>query len=439
MPDQDNTRQDKNQRAGFASFAGKRIAIAAVLIALVIWVFSIVPGMLKSSGSPPRIKKTAPSESLNEEKENHLLSSNAAPESAHTPQTEAKENAFHGQGPAAMAQGGTAGQAETVPQGINAAHKAAPAQHASPEKDSTAANATAHAAPGKHLAQNTQTTAPETAPNTPKEGHLASDASAPEAHEMPEQADVPVGVVFAKAVIKPLNHELNERWWGWRPNDLINLTDNVNSMQLGILEVTRRSVIPLSERISRTGISDALNRHLENAVNWLMVKPDRYWFPSPESKYKESLEELQTYIEQLMKHKASFYTRSDNIIPLLSSFQELLGSCDENLVKQKEKDGSPVSYFKADDYFYYAKGVASAMATILEAVHIDFATTLENRNGIELLHHAIESCKQASDLSPWLITNRDLDGIFANHRANIAAPISHARFYIGQLIKTLST
>ena len=30
-------------------------------------------------------------------------------------------------------------------------------------------------------------------------------------------------------------------------------------------------------------------------------------------------------------------------------------------------------------------------------------------------------------------------GIVANHRANIAAPISHARFYLGQLIKTLST
>ena len=247
------------------------------------------------------------------------------------------------------------------------------------------------------------------------------------------------GVVFVEAVIKPLDRELHERWWGWRPNDLINLTDNVNNMQLGILEVTRRSAIQLSERISRTGTTDALNRHLENAVNWLMVRPDRYWFPSPEKKYKESLEELRFYIEQLMKHQASFYIRPDNMIPLLSSYEELLGSCDENLVKHQDKDGSPVSLFKADDYFFYAKGVASAMATILQAVHHDFAPTLQNRHGIELLHHAIISCQQAAELNPLLITNGDLDGIFANHRANIAAPISHARFYIGQLIKTLST
>ena len=93
----------------------------------------------------------------------------------------------------------------------------------------------------------------------------------------------------------------------------------------------------------------------------------------------------------------------------------------------------------ADDYFFYAKGVAGALATILEAVHHDFAPTLQSRHGIELLHHAILSCRQAAELNPLLITDGDLDGILANHRANIAAPISHARFFIGQLIKTLST
>jgi hypothetical protein len=32
-----------------------------------------------------------------------------------------------------------------------------------------------------------------------------------------------------------------------------------------------------------------------------------------------------------------------------------------------------------------------------------------------------------------------MNGIFANHRANLATKISHARFYIGVLIVTLST
>jgi hypothetical protein len=79
------------------------------------------------------------------------------------------------------------------------------------------------------------------------------------------------------------------------------------------------------------------------------------------------------------------------------------------------------------------------MAVVLEAVHHDFLLTLEQRNGTELLHHAIVACQRAAEIEPWIILDRKLDSIFANHRANMAAPISHARFYLGQLIKTLST
>ena len=170
-----------------------------------------------------------------------------------------------------------------------------------------------------------------------------------------------------------------------------------------------------------------------------MIKADRYWFPSPESKYQDGLKELSIYREKLRKGAANFYTRTDNIIPLLSAFEELLGSCDENLVKHKEDDGSPVSYFRADDYFFYVQGVASAMHSILEAVHHDFQTVIESRRGAEVLHHAIESCHHAAEIHPILITDSGPDGILANHRANLAAHISHARFYVGLLVKTLST
>jgi len=247
------------------------------------------------------------------------------------------------------------------------------------------------------------------------------------------------GVAFVEATIAPLDYELNERFWGWRPNDILNFTDNVNNSQLGVLEVTRRTVVALTERISRTGATAAFDENLENAMNWLMIKAGDYWFPSPESKYNDSLDALRTYMKKLEIGEANFYTRTDNLIPLLMAYEDLLGSCEENLVKTKEDDGSPVSFFKADDYFYYAKGVASALSIILEGVLEDFTGIIESRRGTEVLHHAIESCHHASEVNPWVITNSPLDGILANHRANMAAPLSHARFYISVLIKTLST
>ena len=61
-----------------------------------------------------------------------------------------------------------------------------------------------------------------------------------------------------------------------------------------------------------------------------------------------------------------------------------------------------MSFFAADDYFFYTQGVASAMGTVLEAVHHDFLLTLESRHGTELLHHAIISCQQAAEIDPWI-------------------------------------
>ncbi|MFO7962571.1 MAG: DUF2333 family protein, partial [Desulfobacterales bacterium] len=248
-----------------------------------------------------------------------------------------------------------------------------------------------------------------------------------------------LGVAFIEAVIAPMDYELNQRWWGWRSNDIVNVTDNVNNFQLGVLEVTRRTTVALAERISRTGVTAAFDPNVEQAMNWFMIKADRYWFPSAESKYKEGLEELNAYKKRLEKGTAPFYVRTDNLIPLLAAYADLLGSCEENLVKFTEEDGDPVSFFTADDYFFYAKGVATAMVGILEAVAQDFALTVDTRRGMELLHHAIESCHHAIEIDPLIITNSPLDGILANHRANMAAPISHARFYLEVLVKTLST
>ena len=242
-----------------------------------------------------------------------------------------------------------------------------------------------------------------------------------------------------EAMISVLDYELNERFWGWRPNDVIRFTDNVENMQIGMLEVVRRASVNLAERISRHGVSAAIDKNLENAMNWFMIKPDEFWLPSAEEKYKDSLNALRIYADRLEKGEAHFYVRADSLIPLLLSFADLAGSCDENLVKKHEADGSPVSWFKADDYFYYAKGVAQAMATILHAVMEDFSDVIHSRQGHDLLHHAIHACEVGGELEPWIITDTALDGVLANHRANMAAEISHARYFLNALATALST
>ena len=288
---------------------------------------------------------------------------------------------------------------------------------------------------------------PAVVPSVHKNAHETPDTVPEAIHDEPHAtpgAATPhepktTGVAFVEATISVMDYELNKRFWGWRRNDILRFTDNVENIQLGVLEVIRRASVTLAEKISRYGPTDVINKNLENAMNWFMIKPDQYWLPSPEDRYNDGLKELQAYAHKLEKGEARFYTRPDNLIPLLDSFAALLGSCDENLVKTEEEGGSLVSWFDVDDYFYYAKGVAKAMGKILHAVEKDFASVLETRHGLDLLRHAVHACHVATDLDPWLVTDASLDGILANHRANMAAPISHVRYYLDALAKTLST
>jgi hypothetical protein len=244
------------------------------------------------------------------------------------------------------------------------------------------------------------------------------------------------GYAFVEAVIQPLEYELNDRFWGWRPNDIINVTDNVNNLQLGILEVIRRTVIVLANRISRTGSNDTLDENLENAMNWLMIKAKQYWFPSPESKYSLAIDELREYLDRLERGRALFYIRTDNLIPLLETYENLLGGCDQSLTIKEDDDG-PITSSKADNYFFYAQGVAKALGSIFRGVRKDFYVTLESVHGTQILDQAIESCDIATNINPWLVTEGSLSSIFANHRANIDQPINRIRFYMHVLIKTL--
>ncbi|NWH04164.1 DUF2333 family protein [Desulfobacter latus] len=295
-------------------------------------------------------------------------------------------------------------------------------------------------APSQHADEFPKHTLPHTAFNESADENKAAghESATPTAehgtmHAAPVRTG-PRGVAFVEACIKPLDHELNHRFWGWRPNDIIRFTDNINNLQLGVLEVTRRTAVALAENLSRTGRADAYVPGLEYAMNSFMIKPSEYMFPSAESKYQEGLDEWRNYQKMLERGDARFYRRLDNLVPLLKAYESILGSCDENLVKEL----GHISSFDADDVFYYTKGVATAMSTILEAVAIDFDDTIGSVQGMDLIHHTIEALHHATHMDPWIVLEGSPDGILANHRANIAASISHARFYLDVLSRSLT-
>jgi hypothetical protein len=258
----------------------------------------------------------------------------------------------------------------------------------------------------------------------------------------PTTAEKPVsteiaGVAFTEKLTELLDYELNGRFWGWRPNDLFigRLTDNINEFQLGALEAMRYTAIKLKETLTRFGDADAYDPNLVAAVNLLMNRADQFWFPSTESQYEEALKELQAFLENLKQGKSRFYYRTDNLLSLIASYKDLLGNCHENLVKETEPDGSRVSHFQADNYFYYCQGVAHVMFEILKTVRVGFVEQLQTIDAVALMDRIVEDLKRASESGPWLITNSHDDDILANHRYNLAAPISGALHNMSTMLR----
>ncbi len=398
--------QDMGPENGGGKFSPKRIVIGVIATVVLLWLLSTVIGFFMPSAS----KEVA---------ENELITDNSG--------EDLSDQDLHS----------TAGGSDTSEISPHTAQS-------STDSDSqetihgTKESITETLEPGLHAPG--ESTPPLTLP-VPKTSEDTSDKEAATPHEPVAHGahDQRPGIATTKAIIEVLEYELRGRWWGWRPNDLIQITDNVQHYQLGVLEVSRRAVVTLAERMSRTGSTALYDPNLEMAMNWIMVKAESYWFPSAESKYKETIMDMQGYLERMEKGSALFFTRTDNLIPLLASFEDLLGSCDEILLKSKEDDGTNVSFFKVDDYFYYTKGVIDSMLTILEAVREDYYKTLESRRSLEIIDHALHSLEHGEHINPWIVLDSDLDSILANHRSNLAGPVSHARFHLGLLIKALST
>ncbi|MEW6660397.1 MAG: DUF2333 family protein [Thermodesulfobacteriota bacterium] len=284
--------------------------------------------------------------------------------------------------------------------------------------------------------------APSPAPQAAPEAAAKTPAPPPVITPPPRLEPVK-GETFTRALIKIMDDQVNQTLFGWRPNSIIfgkfKLTDNVNNLQLGVLEVVRRTLVVFNENMTRFAITEAYNPNLNEAMNFVMVSPDKYWFPSASGKYREAIRDLELYIESLRKGRGRFYTRVDNLIALVATYKDILGSSYHNLIKDAEADGSPVSWWVVDDYFYAAQGIALGMSQMLEAVKEEFRPELQKKGSHKLLEDAIHALHSASHLSPWVVTNGSKDGILANHRANMSTYIGEAEHVIATLQTVLAT
>ncbi|MEM5788744.1 MAG: DUF2333 family protein, partial [Syntrophobacteraceae bacterium] len=228
------------------------------------------------------------------------------------------------------------------------------------------------------------------------------------------------GVTFVETLIRLMEHELNGRTLGWRPNDALfgRFTDNINNYQLGVLEAVRFTALRLKDSLTRMGDADTYDSDLEQAVNLFMNNATLWWFPSAESSYGQAIEHLRKFKTKLENGKRSFYYRRDNLVSLFSTYKDLLGNVNRSLVM-------PSSWYNSDEHFYYAKGVAHVYYEILKVCRVGFKNQLTSTmHGMDIMDTILHELDTAENVNPWLVLNADLGGFLANHRANLNAPLS---------------
>lgn len=238
------------------------------------------------------------------------------------------------------------------------------------------------------------------------------------------------GVTFVQTMIDLMEYELNGRTLGWRPNDIIigRFTDNVNNFQLGVLETLRFTTLRLKDGLTRMGDADTYDPDLEAALNLFMNRSTLFWFPSAESAYSDAIDHLRKFKAKLETGQRFFYYRKDNLQSLLNSYKDLLGNVNKSLIV------SPVSWFKVDDYFYYAKGVSHVIYEMLRVIRVSFQGPLSSTlHAAEMMDEVIHELHRVEEVDPWIILDADLGGLLANHRANINAPLSETAHLLGVL------
>jgi hypothetical protein len=235
--------------------------------------------------------------------------------------------------------------------------------------------------------------------------------------------------------------------------------DNIPNWEFGALTAWRDLLNALRNDFSRAQSQSVENKDLEIAQPQSNYQSDSWLLPSTESEYRTGIDALYRYIQGLSDTSATqaqFFARADNLTAYLEVVEKRLGSLAQRLsyaVGQAHLDtalaGDPnarqstpgpvqtqtkTPWLKIDDIFFEARGYTWALLEILQAMEIDFASVLKDKNAVVSLEQITRELKNTQNFiwSP-LILNGTGYGPMANHSLVSASYISRVNAAITDL------
>lgn len=278
-------------------------------------------------------------------------------------------------------------------------------------------------------------------------------------------ADVPGYTVTATMIT--VAGTLMDKPGGYLSNDVTPpsvFLDNIASWEFGALEMVRDMALSMRKDFSRSQSQSLENPQLIKAQPKFNIDNRSWLFPSAESQYKEAIEFLADYRDDLAdpdQGDGQFYTRADNLREWLKQVEKRLGSMSQRLSASvgservntdlagdsAASNSTPrpsamltkTSWWQLDNEFYEARGATWALLHLLKAVEVDFADVLEKKNALVSLRQIIREL-EATQQTIWspMILNGSGFGMLANHSLVMANYISRANAAIIELSELLN-
>ena len=290
-------------------------------------------------------------------------------------------------------------------------------------------------------------------------------AAAARARAGERQQAVVTGSVTATALAGTAARLLDKRG-GYLSNDRLPpgvLMDNLPNWEFGVLTATRDLTRALRNEFSRSQTQSVEDKDLMEADPLFSSPNDRWLLPSSESQYRKAIARVDAYAVRLADTDpvdGQFHARADNLADYLQVVSTRLGSLSQRLsasvgqvrvdtdlandpsAQQAKPTESPrmvrTPWLKIDDNFYETRGYTWALREHLEAIRVDFAPVLANKNAAVSIDQVIRELEEAqTGLGSPVVLNGSAFGFFANHSLVLANYVSRANAALIELRELL--
>jgi hypothetical protein len=255
------------------------------------------------------------------------------------------------------------------------------------------------------------------------------------------QATVP-GEIIGRTLVEVMSHELDSPF-GWRPNDLFLWgpglwADNNSNRQIGIIQAVRETTRVFRDNLTKL-TSDEFDSNLRLAETMFRNDPEKFMLPSAEKQFSQGVRALKKYVKGLHSTPETsrpLNLRNVELIKLFEAWAGLLGDAHANLYRTENPDGSPVTSWQTDNYFYEAQGNAAVMYWIMQALAREYVDGLPP-SVMKLFQEVEDALESAAMLKPVIVLDGSPEGLTANSRGNLDGFVFEARDKMVSIIEEL--